>query len=248
MFIADLADASVGSEVVVTGAEAHHAHVMRIATGEQILLSDGEGRGAAATVTSAAKTELKAQVTQLAPAPAAAREFVVVQALPKRDRGELAVQAATELGAARILGWQAARSIAKATGERGEKLQRKWQATALASAKQCRLLRVPEVIAPVSTKQVAEVVSEAAAAFVLHEAATESLARLPLPETGEIVIVIGPEGGISEAELAEFQAAGAMLGLISSNVLRTSTATAVALAQLQLDVETPWAAKVQRHG
>jgi 16S rRNA (uracil1498-N3)-methyltransferase len=158
----------------------------------------------------------------------------VVQGIAKGDRGELAVQAMTEIGVDEIVPWAASRSVAQWRGERGAKSRDRWAATAREAAKQARRPWLPLVGGDpdCSTKQVAARLSDVAAAFVLHEAATVRLTTADLPGSGEIVLVVGPEGGISDAELDVFADAGAVAVRLGDSVLRTSTAGGAALSVL----------------
>jgi 16S rRNA (uracil1498-N3)-methyltransferase len=131
-----------------------------------------------------------------------------------------------------IVPWAAARSVVRWQGERGERARQRWAATAREAAKQSRRAWLPAVAAAASTAGVAGRLGAAAAAYVLHEEASSRLADVPLPASGEIVLVIGPEGGIAAEELAAFGAAGAVPVRLGDAVLRTSTAGVAALAVL----------------
>ena len=165
--------------------------------------------------------------------PSRPHRFLAVQALAKGDRSELAVETMTELGVDRIIAWQASRSIVRWQGERGEKSLAKWQSTAREAAKQSRRFTVPEVSSG-STKEVAALLRRVDCVLVLHEGAELHISEVDRPTEGTIAIVIGPEGGIAPEELAAFDAAGARSVLVSDGVLRTSTAGAVALGQLDV--------------
>jgi 16S rRNA (uracil1498-N3)-methyltransferase len=155
-----------------------------------------------------------------------------VQALPKGDRGELAVETMTETGVDAVVPWAAARCITQWRGERGAKSLAKWRATAREAGKQSRRLRFPEVAESATTKQVAALLAAADFAAVLHEEGAQPLATVDLPETGSIVLVVGPEGGVSPDELAVFAQAGAKPYRLGRSVLRTSTAGTAATALL----------------
>jgi 16S rRNA (uracil1498-N3)-methyltransferase len=199
-----------------------------------LILADGRGGTAAASVTAVGKGVVEVRVGDITRRPAADPRLVVAQGIAKGDRGELAVQAMTEIGVDEILPWAAARSVAQWRGDRGAKSREKWAATAREAAKQARRAWLPAVGGDpdCSTKQVAARLAGAAAAFVLHEEATVRLATADLPPAGEIVLVVGPEGGIDEAERASFEAAGAVAVRLGSEVLRTSTAGVAALSVL----------------
>jgi 16S rRNA (uracil1498-N3)-methyltransferase len=223
-----------GSRFTLDGAEGHHAAtVQRLRVGEVLTLADGRGGTASAQVTSVGRGSIDVTVTERRLIPAADPRLVVVQGIAKGDRGELAVQAMTEIGVDEIVPWAASRSVAQWRGERGGKARDKWVSTAREAAKQARRSWLPIIAGDpdCSTKQIAERL-RAAAAFVLHEAATERLTTATLPEAGEIVLVVGPEGGIADAELDAFGAAGAAVVRLGESVLRTSTAGVAALAVL----------------
>ncbi|BBH66577.1 ribosomal RNA small subunit methyltransferase E [Actinoplanes sp. OR16] len=215
------------------GPEGHHAAtVQRLRAGEALILADGRGGTATAQVTAVAKGSVDMTIGERAFQPAPDPLLVVVQGIAKGDRGELAVQAMTETGVDEIVPWAASRSVAQWRGDRGHKARDKWAATAREAAKQARRPWLPTVAGDpdCSTKQVAARLAGAAAAFVLHEEATERLTRVPLPSAGEIVLVVGPEGGISDAELAAFPDATPVR--LGDAVLRTSTAGVAALSVL----------------
>jgi 16S rRNA (uracil1498-N3)-methyltransferase len=156
----------------------------------------------------------------------------VVQALPKGDRGELAVEMMTEVGVDAVVAWQAARSVARWQGARGEKSLDKWRRTAREAAKQARRAWIPSVTGPAGLGDVRRLVSGAACAVVLEASAAVPLSRLALPESGSVVLVVGPEGGIAPDERAALAAGGALEARLGPTVLRTSTAGAVAAAVL----------------
>ncbi|HWH00095.1 MAG TPA: 16S rRNA (uracil(1498)-N(3))-methyltransferase [Pilimelia sp.] len=224
-----------GETYTLDGPEGHHAAtVARLRVGERLRLADGRGGTAAARVTAVGRGGLTVAVTDRRYAAAPDPRLVVVQGLPKGDRGELAVQAMTEVGVDEIVPWAAARSVTRWRGERGHRARRKWAATVREAAKQARRPWLPTVGGDpdVDTAGVVSRLGPAAAAFALHEAATDRLAAAPLPAAGDIVLVVGPEGGIADAELDAFVAAGATPVRLGAEVLRTSTAGVAALAVL----------------
>jgi 16S rRNA (uracil1498-N3)-methyltransferase len=187
-----------------------------------------------AEVTAVGRGSVDVTLGERSYAPAADPRLVVVQGIAKGDRGELAVQAMTETGVDEIVPWAASRSVAQWRGDRGIRAREKWVATAREAAKQARRPWLPVVGGDpdVSTKQVAARLGGVAAAFVLHEEATDRLSAAKLPEAGEIVLVVGPEGGISDQELGTFVAAGAQPVKLGDSVLRTSTAGVAAISVL----------------
>ena len=231
--VESLAGVVPGSVVDVTGDEAHHAvAVRRLREGEHVVLTDGLGTSVTGAVASTGKRVFAVSVESVSyddrPAPA----ITVVQALPKGERGELAVEVLTEVGVDRIVPWAAARSVAVWKGERAAKSHAKWQATAREAAKQSRRSWLPSVTALASTADLAALVGEADLAVVLHEDATDPLSAVDVPASGRIVVVVGPEGGISPEELDALTAAGARSVRLGAEVLRTSTAGVVAVAAL----------------
>lgn len=224
-----------GSRFTLSGAEGHHAAtVQRLKVGEALVLGDGRGGTVAAQVTGVGRGSVDVSVGERVVFDAPDPRLVVVQGIAKGDRGELAVQAMTEIGVDEIVPWAASRSVAQWRGDRGVRAREKWVATAREAAKQARRPWLPVVAgAPdVGTKQVAARLTGAAAAFVLHEEAGDRLTAAKLPDAGEIVLVVGPEGGISDQELGAFVAAGAHPVRLGDAVLRTSTAGMAALAVL----------------
>ncbi|CAB4740870.1 unannotated protein [freshwater metagenome] len=225
--------ATTGSTVVVEGDEAHHAvAVRRLRTGEQVVLTDGLGRAVVGEVGETGKRRLEVVVTSVTSEPEPAPAVTVVQALPKGDRGELAVEVLTEVGVARVVPWAAARSVAVWKGERAEKGLAKWRATAREAAKQSRRSWHPVVDPLATTAGVVDLVAAADLAVVLHEDATDPLSGLEVPALGSVLVVVGPEGGIAPEELDALTAAGARSVRLGAEVLRTSTAGVAAVAAL----------------
>ena len=227
-----------GETYTLDGAEGHHAAtVQRLRVGEHLLLGDGRGGTAAAVVTGVGRGTLDLLVTDRRYVPPPDPRLVVVQGIAKGERGELAVQAMTEVGVDEIVPWAASRSVAQWRGGRGARARDKWVATAREAAKQARRPWLPAVSGSAgapdqSTGLVARRLSAAAAAFGLHEDAEARLSARPLPSSGEIVLVVGPEGGIAPTELEAFEAAGAAPVRLGTAVLRTSTAGVAALSVL----------------
>jgi 16S rRNA (uracil1498-N3)-methyltransferase len=157
---------------------------------------------------------------------------VLVQALAKADRDDQAIESATELGVDEVVPWQASRSIVVWRGDRAAKALRKWESVVTAAAKQSRRSRVPVVAEPVGQRALVERIRGSALALVLHEDATAPLAGHALPDAGDVLVVVGPEGGISPEELTAFEEAGAVSVRLGSTVLRSSSAGPAALAVL----------------
>ena len=219
--------------VVLAGPEGRHAAtVRRIAVGEHIAVGDGRGHRRRGEVVAVGRDELTLRCGPVETTAAADPQVVVVQALPKGDRAELAVELLTELGVDVIVPWSADRSIVQWRGERALKSRRRWQDAAREAGKQSRRVWFPEVTELADTATVGARIARSAAAFTLHEAAQAPLVEALLPPRGEIVVVVGPEGGLTPDEVAAFEAAGSHPVRLGAPVLRTSTAGAAALAVL----------------
>ena len=247
LFYAEVIPA-VGQIAVVEGDEGFHAAtVRRIRPGERLVLSDGAGALARCEVREAGKRGLSAQVVERWTAPRPMPPVTVVQAIPKSERSELAIELATEAGADRFVAWQAARCVARWDGDRAAKGLRRWRAVARSAARQSRRAYIPEVGGPVSTDAlgglVAERVGSGGLVLVLHESADRPLAELPVAQADSIMVIVGPEGGVSDDEIADLTAVGAVTVRLGPTVLRTSTAAAVALGALGV-LTSRWAGTV----
>ncbi|RHW24554.1 16S rRNA (uracil(1498)-N(3))-methyltransferase [Nocardioides immobilis] len=231
--VPSLAGVTRGVIVTVEGDEAHHAVVVRrLRVGEQVTLADGIGVIVTGVVSATSKRSFEVRVTAVDEVSEPAPSVTVVQALPKGDRGELAVEVLTEIGAARIVPWAATRSVAVWKGERAAKSHAKWQSTAREAAKQARRAWHPVVPPLATTADVLDMIRGAELAVVLHEDASEPLGAIALPDAGEILVVVGPEGGLTDEEVAGFVAEGAVAVRLGPEVLRTSTAGVAAVAAL----------------
>ncbi|MEO3868356.1 16S rRNA (uracil(1498)-N(3))-methyltransferase [Nonomuraea sp. B12E4] len=222
-----------GTELTLGGPEGRHAaSVRRLRAGERVDLTDGAGTVAECVVREVLKDALRLDVLGRYEVTPPAPRLVVVQGLPKGDRGELAVEMMTEAGVDVIVPWAAARSITQWRGDKVAKALGRWRSTAREAGKQARRFHLPQVTEPASTARVEELLAGAALGLVLHEEAAEPLSGRPLPPGGDIVVVVGPEGGVSEEELTRFKAAKAVPVLLGDTVLRTSTAGVAAAAVL----------------
>jgi 16S rRNA (uracil1498-N3)-methyltransferase len=224
-----------GELAVVDGEEGFHAaNVRRIRPGEELDLGDGNGTVARCVVEDVAKGSLTARVLDRRTVPEAVPAVTVAQALPKSDRSELAIELATEAGADAFLAWQAARCVARwESPAKVDKGLRRWGAVARSAARQSRRPYIPPVTGAVSTPElVARVRDVDATTLVLHESATLRLAELPMAQADSLLLIVGPEGGITDDELAALSGAGATPVRLGPTVLRTSTAAAVALGAL----------------
>lgn len=220
-------------EFVLDGPEGRHAAtVRRTRKGEQLVLTDGRGNHCDATVTATDKSSLALLVSDLRTDPLPALRVTVVQALPKGERSDLAVDLLTEAGVDTVVPWQAERCVARWSGPKAQRGAEKWRMVAIQAAKQSRRAWVPTVRELASTPQVVDLIAAADAALVLHESGLVALQGMSLPASGELLLIIGPEGGVSPREIEVFGAAGAEPVRLGPQVLRTSTAGAVALGAI----------------
>lgn len=231
VFLGPVTGVAVGDSVVVQGDEARHAVVVRrTRVGEDVVLVDGAGVAAQCVVTATSKSSLTATVSSVSVTAAPLIHVTVVQAIPKGDRADLAVEVLTEIGVDRIVPWAATRSVGVWRGERAAKSLAKWRSTAREAGKQSRRSWLPEVTPMASLSDAVALVEEADLSVVLHEAASVSLSSLSLEGVGSILVVVGPEGGITDEELDAFGAAHVVR--MGEPVLRTSTAGVAAVAAL----------------
>lgn len=231
-------DIVAGEIARLTGGEGRHAAgVARIRVGEEIVLVDGAGlRARAEVIAVPARDEVRARVLDIARDRAPRPAITVVQAIPKSDRAALAVDLAVQGGADRIVPWSASRCVAEWRGPKAEKGRQRWAAVALAAAKQSRRSRIPEITPVESTEAVARRIARAPRALVLHEGAECSIAGVGL-DVDEVVVVVGPEGGISPDELEALCAAGGLPVLLGPEVLRTASAALAACAAIGVRTE-----------
>lgn len=223
-----------GEEFVLDGPEGRHAAtVKRLRVGEELVLSDGSGTLVRCAVAAVERDALSLKVLERSVEPEPTPRVVLAQALVKGDRGELAVELATEAGVDGVVPWRASRCVAKwEDGPRGAKALGRWRSTVREAAKQARRSRVPFVDEPVTTAQLSQRVSSSALTLVLHESATDRLSDVDLPASGDVLLVVGPEGGITPEELDALRSSGARIVRLGPTVLRASTAAAVALGAL----------------
>jgi 16S rRNA (uracil1498-N3)-methyltransferase len=225
--IEKLGDSSI---IEIDGDEAHHAiKVLRIKIGEEILISDGAGNWARASVESIERKSFTAKVIERGYQEAKSPRLAVVQGIPKSDRIKEAIEILVESGVDLIIPWQADRSISKWQKDSLSK----WESAAFAATKQSRRFRTPEIIEELSLSQLLEIESENSAILVMHESASIKLSEVvtsKFADLSEIIIVIGPEGGLTESELALLQSAGAHIVGLGPEVFRSAHAGGAALS------------------
>lgn len=220
--------------VELTGDEARHAvQVARVRVGEQFHVSDGLGWRADAIVVSADKSVVVCDVEHSEFEEAPTTSFVLAQALAKGDRDEMAIQMATELGVDTVIPWQSERSVSRWVGDKVDKGLARWTAIVREASKQSMRSRIPAVTEPAST---ATLCGRAPAAkwVVLDPRATVNLTEW-FTSAGNptfIGVIVGPEGGITDDEVARFTADGAIPVRLNGPVLRTSTAGPAAIAAI----------------
>lgn len=234
LFYADDAElASIGETFTLSGAEAKHASVVRrMSAGEAIQLTNGRGLRIRGTVASSAQEFVVVKVSSAEIEPKPEVQITLIQALAKGDRDELAIQAATELGASQVIPWQAERSVSRWEASKVAKGVQRWQQIVQEAAKQALRVWVPEVGAPLSTKQLVSAINDFDQVLVLDPTAEVGLSSVELATAGAIAVVVGPEGGISSSELQLLEEAGGIRVHLGHHVLRTSTAGVAAISAL----------------
>jgi 16S rRNA (uracil1498-N3)-methyltransferase len=233
VFLIDLdraKDAKPGSIVELDGPEGRHATtVQRLRVGEAIELVDGSGRRLTGAITETTKDSCSVEIHNIDDESEPHPRITAVQAIAKGDRGELAVQMLTEAGINVIVPWQAHNCVAKWDGDRGVRHLGKWQATAREAAKQARRARFPIVESPITTAAVADLIANSGVALILDEEATTRLTSIDFSTAHDVLLVIGPEGGLSTDERMLFADSGGDVVRLGDTVLRTSTAGVAAL-------------------
>lgn len=226
LFFVDDLPISPGAIYEFEGEDAHHAvRVLRMSAGEVFMLSDGAGAWSEVKVFAVKKKSLEVQVLSSGFQEPLRMAITVVQAIPKGDRAKEAIELLTEVGVDTIIPWSASRSI----GKGGDKLA----ITAREASKQSRRLRIPHVVDASSTDQICALIKQSSCTVVFHESASSALSELKLPlGISDIVIIIGPEGGLTDEELARFTDAGAMLSRMGRPILRSAHAGIAAVSAL----------------
>jgi len=224
-FVEDL-PTSIGAIYEFDGDDAHHAvRVLRMTAGEVFMLSDGAGAWSEVKVFAVKKKSLEVQVLSTGFQEPLRTSITVVQAIPKGDRAKEAIELLTESGVDTIIPWTSSRSIGKGTD--------KYAITAREASKQSRRLRIPHVVDAASTDQICALIKQSSCTVVFHESATQGLSDLKLPlGIADLVIIIGPEGGITDEELVRFTDAGAMLSRMGRPVLRSAHAGIAAVSAI----------------
>ena len=227
----------IGALAALRGDEGFHAAtVRRIRPGDQLVLGNGVGGLARCVTEEVGRDGLRARVLSRWSVAPTQPAVTVVQALPKAERSELAIELATEAGADAFVAWQAARCVARWDGARADKRLRRWRAVVRSAARQSRRAHIPPVDGVLSTaaliERIRDAVDAGATVLALHESATDRLSDVAVAQADSLMLVVGPEGGIAPEEIAAMTEAGAGAVRLGPTVLRTSTAAAVALGAL----------------
>jgi 16S rRNA (uracil1498-N3)-methyltransferase len=226
-----LADSVAGETVALVGDEARHAAaVVRLRVGERVRVSDGVSDYVDGVVIAVAKHQVEVRVQSRFVLPPTDLRIVVAQALAKGDSSSTAVDLLTGVGVDEILPWSALRSVAKWENEKASKGQERWRSVAREASKQSRRIAIPKIGSLHSTRELIARIHSADCAIVLHESGEEPIAKISLPSNGEVLLVVGPEGGIDESELELFRSAGAHIAVLGSTVLRSAHAGGIAAA------------------
>ncbi|MFM6971771.1 MAG: 16S rRNA (uracil(1498)-N(3))-methyltransferase [Rhodoluna sp.] len=235
LFVAEFAKLpNEGDIVELGGAEGKHAAgVRRMRVGEGIQLTNGNGLRVRGEVSEVQSRGLRVRVKTVQNFPAPALAITLIQALAKGDRDELAIQAATEIGITAVIPWESDRSVSRWVGDKKIKGVERWQQIVTEAAKQSLQVNFPLVASSLDSKSLAKIFGSFDLVLVLDPTATKGFDSVEIPALGKIAIVVGPEGGITEAELIEFKSAGAVGLKLGEAILRTSTAGVAALSAIK---------------
>ena len=222
-FVEDL-PTTVGSSYEFANDDANHAiRVLRMQVGAEFMLSDGQGSWSQVVATEVKKKSMQVRVMDSGFQEPLATTITVVQALPKGDRAKEAIELLTEAGVDRIVPWASARSIGKGSD--------KFAVTAREASKQSRRFRIPEVTELATTAQICEAIKLSDLAIAFHESATEKLSdQVSSHNVEHLLIIIGPEGGLTDDEIAAFAQSGAKVALMGRPILRSAHAGIAAVS------------------
>jgi 16S rRNA (uracil1498-N3)-methyltransferase len=231
----DLETVVDGALVELVGAEAKHAvTVNRSRIGDGIRIGNGRGLIVSGVLESQEPGRVGVRVTAVSVDEEPSPRLVLVQALAKGDRDELAIQTATELGVSAIIPWAASRSVSRWDGLKKEKGRVRWETIVREASKQSIRSFVPPVSSIASTADL-ERLAGTSRVVLLEPTASDRLSEIAFADDDrDLVLVVGPEGGISDAELETLTAAGATRARLGDTVLRTSSAGPAALAVLNV--------------
>ena len=223
-FVAEGTDFSA-NQIEVDGDEAHHGvNVLRLKTSEEVKISDGVGNWGVGTVSQVNKKSFTVEILDRGFEPASKQRVVVVQAILKNDANKEAVDFLTQVGADEIIPWQSQHSI----GKFDDKSLSKWQSAARESSRQSRRVRIPVISNAYSTENLISKIKGLQNIFVLHESADNRLSQIEINQEADVILIVGPEGGLSEIEVNTFVTAGAKIVRLGESVLRAANAGAAA--------------------
>ena len=224
LFFVDNLPTKVGQSYEFNNDDANHAiRVLRMAAGDVFMLADGTGAWSQVKAFAIKKKSMEVEVIATGFQEALATTITVVQALPKSDRAKEAIELLTEAGVDRIVPWAAARSIGK--------VSEKFSVTAREASKQSRRLRIPEITDIATTEQICEAIKLSDLAIAFHESTDVKLSDcISSHNVAHLLIIIGPEGGITSTELEAFKEAGAKVALMGRPILRSAHAGIAAVA------------------
>lgn len=222
-FVEDL-PTTVGGSYEFANDDANHAiRVLRMQAGDEFMLSDGNGSWSQVVATEVKKKSMQVRVMDSGFQAPLATTITVIQALPKGDRAKEAIELLTEAGVDRIVPWASARSIGKGS--------EKFAITAREASKQSRRFRIPEVTEVATTAQICEAIKLSDLAIAFHESATSKLSdQVSSHNVEHLLIIIGPEGGLTDEEIAAFTEAGAKVALMGRPILRSAHAGIAAVS------------------
>ena len=225
---------STNSTQELTGDEAHHAvAVMRLAIGEEIKIADGSGNWVSGAITEVGKKSLKIDISRRGSENSRKPELIVVQAVTKSDRTKEMLELLTVGGANQIIPWQAERCISKWQSDSASK----WLLLIKEAAKQARRVKLPVLSNEVSTNQLVKLFKESDKVVILPEVASRGISQINLSKDADrIILIIGPEGGISDSEISQLESAGAVSARMGELVLRSAHAGFAALSAIQTSI------------
>lgn len=219
--------------LTLTGREGHHAaDVRRLRAGEAVEVTDGHGQRLACTVRRVSRAHVELVVDRASRESRETPVVTVAQALVKQDSAERALAAMTEVGVDAVLPFTAERSVVTWDDSRVERGLRRWRAAVEQAAKQARRAWVPDVAPPVDLDALSQRLRRADLALVLDAAGATPLADVDANGATDVVLVVGPEGGLSRREIDAMVSAGAMPARLGPTVLRSATAGPVAASVL----------------
>jgi 16S rRNA (uracil1498-N3)-methyltransferase len=224
LFFVDDLPTTVGSSYEFANDDANHAiRVLRMQTGDEFMLSDGKGSWSQVVAQEVKKKSMQVRIMDSGFQAPLATTITVVQAIPKSDRAKEAIELLTEAGVDRIVPWASARSIGKGS--------EKFAITAREASKQSRRFRIPEVTELATTAQICEAIKISDLAIAFHESATTKLSdQVSSHNVEHLLIIIGPEGGLTDEEISAFTQAGAKVALMGRPILRSAHAGIAAVS------------------